>query len=485
MPAPANLLEQATALAREPLGSPMELRRTSAGGICWPEMQNRAAHIMAAYEWYEGRTIPHIDPMPGETPQEARERAGRIFINWFARIVDLRCSTYDAEPARTLYTRDGNRWRKVDDENLVCAVNELYDEAGVDEALSLADKDRFIGGNTILRPLWDADASEMVIHSYTSPQIRVVENKVNPRRPWATVLIGRDRVLQKDISIENRDVAEIWEANRLTMLPGGGSEPITNNPLVHLFERPPTNRTGYYTPAPGVSLCEATHRFDQDFLGQYGNILLLQGFGQPVLHGVGERQKIVIGPNRAIQFSGDPERREGLEFPSPNAPLADWLESLKFYVDQIRESCGIPSSMIDVQNDASGRAIIQANAPTVEMRAARLKTFRKTEVELLRALLYEASAGGFPGIPSNINPEDFTVAVSYAPSAASVAVGDRVMQEKHDLEIGITTPARLLFRREPDMFDSEADAQAWIDANIEEQEDSPEVPAENNLDNEQ
>jgi hypothetical protein len=488
MPAPTNLLDRAKALALGPRATPAQLKRSEAGGLRWYEDAARESYLLGVYEWYRGETLRHVDQMPGESYREAQSREGRLFLNWFARFIDLWCATYSAEPTRTFYLRSGSQTERLTDKAQIAALQRLYDVTEVDRHMGALDRDLRLGGNGIIRPVADLDNREVAIHRYTSPSIRVVQNTVNPRRPWATVLIGDVAEFDQDASYTKIPVAEVWTQDSFTLMRGATvveSRPIPYNPLVHCFERTPDNLTGYFVPAPGVALAEATHRFNNDFLSQFGSILLMQGHGQMLIFGKDNQAALTIGPKRAIEFSGDPDKRQGVEFAAPNAPLADWRESLVFLIDQIRECAGIPSSMIDVKTDASGAAIIQANAPTAEIRAARLKDFRLVETELCRALVREAQAIGFDGL-QGLNADELDVSVSYEKPAASASVQDRIALEKHDIELGIETPASLLFARKPDQFDSVADAEQYLAgrAQPEEPDAEPDENSEISIDNE-
>ena len=189
----------------------------------------------------------------------------------------------------------------------------------------------------------------------------------------------------------------------------------------------------------------------------------MQGFGVAQIFGQNAGEDLKIGPARVVKFSGDTDRRQGIEFASPNAPLLDRVEVVKALVESIRQAYGIPASMLDVSTDASGAAIVQANGPLAEIRRDRAKVFRRIETDLLRATLMVLSGNGITG---DTKPADWDVSVSYGKPQASASVQDRIAQEKHDLEIGLITPAELLMQRKPDSFDTVEEADEYLRARM-------------------
>ena len=449
------VLEQALVLAKAGrVMSSQPFQRRRQGRWFFEDMQQREGVVGAIFELDRGESFSHIDNLPGQTIREAQEAPGRIWINHLKNWVTLWAATYTQEPTRTFF-RKGKRLQ--DDDPIVHDIQERYRQAQVDEVMRETDRDLRLGGNVVLRPWFDQDHDELVIHRYVSQCIRVVENLNNPRRPPATVLLGCRLDRDSFGSATRIDLAEIWTEDGLTRLVDGAvvnQEELATKivPLVHAFDKQPDNTTGYFVQGPGLELASLTATLNNDYYSQMGNVLLLQGHGVAMSFGAGE-SNLTLGPGRYVAFSGDPDVRQGIEYASPSAPLDDWREIITYLVDIIRETHGIPKSMLSVDFAASGAAIVQANAPLAEMRTQRMKTLRRVENELLRATVavLEAHDGTFP---SGTDPREFSVTVNFGRPSITQSTPDRIAFDNHLIQHGVITPAEILMREKPDEFDT-------------------------------
>lgn len=466
MPEPANLADQAITLAKADRGQQAHpFSRRSNGRWAFFDDQQREAVLRAVHDIYNYNFALHSDPMPAERkrPEEYQDRPGRLSINHLRRWLEVWAVTYASEPTRVFY-RDRERVDASD--GVVAALQELYRDADVDCILSDVDKDLYLYANEILRPYWDEDHQELVVHCHKAFDARVVPNRQNPAKPWATVLLGDELELGKDGAYERIPCAEIWLPNEFIYTRGSTIEERealeSPPPLVHCFNGNPNLRSGYWLEACGVPLAALTVRLSEDGYGPFFEALLMQAIGTLQVFGA-VQGNIEMGPKRAMHFP-DPDSGARAEYIQSGADLMGFQDGLKFLTDTIRESFGIPQSMLDVQTDASGAAIVQANGPVAEIRKARAKVFRNIERDLLRAILY-VTRGRVDGIPADVDPMAWDVSVFYEEPQASASVQDQIALEVHDIDLGITTPAEVLMRRRPDAFDTIEDAQAFIDEN--------------------
>lgn len=455
------ILDEAFKLARMGRAFPKTLQRSEQGGFLYYDCQNREAWLQAVLDLYDSKWVSFIDPMPGESYSEAMQRPGRFNINHLRQFISAWSATYTEDPVRVFY-KNGTRLEA--DDPFVKALQDMYRDGCVNEAMNEVDGLLRLVGNAVLRPLYDEASSELVVHNYASPNVRVVENPRNPARPFATVLLGYTVKRNSEGASRKTEVAEVWTESGYWLLSGGGvteAVPLDDKPpLVHCFDARPTNETGYFVECPGPDLAQITNILNNDFYGQLGYTTLMQGFGVTQVFGH-DGKELKIGPGRAIAFSGDQTLRQGVEFATSNAPLQDWVAIINAIVDKVQQVYGIPKSMLEVQTDASGAAIVRANAPLSEIRKARQKTFRKIETDFLRAMLRE-TRGRVDGIQGSINPDDYDVSVRYIEPDLALSTQDRINKDKHMLELGVLTPAQILMRERPDEFDTLEQAEEYL-----------------------
>ena len=434
---------------------------TRDGYVSYRENEMREGEVEAAYAVYLDR---FGDRLISPENRSSTSLTGVMPINNLPRWLDLWSALYKTEPSRIFYRRGERVAPDSQDSRIVEALQDRYRQAAIDEVMRETDNLLRLMGNVVMVPHFDEMADELVIHQYLSHRVRVVENRNNPARPHATVLLGTMRETQFDGSTSFVDIADIWSEDTYSRLVGESIVESIENvspPLVHCFDKRPTNESGYFVNCPGPLLADLAMRLINDGYSDLNYTALMQGFGVAQIFGQGVGEDLKVGPGRVVKFSGEADRRQGVEFASPNAPLLDRIEVVKALVEAIRNAYGIPASMLDVSTDASGAAIVQANGPLAEIRLARAVTFRRIETEFLRATL-TVLAGRVGAIPSNINPMEWDVAVMYGKPQASASTTDKIAQEKHDLEAGIVTPAELLMQRKPDQFDTIADADAFL-----------------------
>ena len=464
---PDSILVDALKLSTFSLGSASHPISQFAGRSGYKQNQEREAHLRGVWDVYNN--VFHDELIdPGEPDAQGKIR-GQFPLNHLPRWLALWSAIYSEDLPRHHFFKS-ERVKEDDKEQATVDTLRKYQLRGGREiSLQRVDSYMRLLGNCVIKPYYDEVYDTLSYNIYKSYRVRVVENPNNPTYPFATIISGVDKQVNEDGSYTAVPIAEIW----IPSGPQGGRVVFVRNksvesseeyqgytPLVHCFDTPPDNESGYFVDAPGPDLADLAVRLINDGYSDINYTSVMQGFGVAQVFGF-EGQKITVGPGRVLQFSGDPDKREGVEFANPNAPLTERMDVLESLVSHIRDAYGIPKSMLNVETDASGAAIVQANGPLAEIRKERAKVFRPIETNLLRAEL-AVLAGRVEGIPATIDPMDWDVSVNFEKQQASHSVGDQIALENHDLEHNLTTPAELLMKRRPDEFDSEEDAEKLL-----------------------
>lgn len=477
MPDPAvfDKSEALAKLARSQASTPFG--RDADGLHYFADIPTRESVLLAVREIYSGEFYAHLDPFPGETFNEAAKRPGKVELQHLRRWVMQRsgCKLYTPAPARRFYLNG----KVLDSSDAFAArLTAVYRDAQVNELMAELANEIELYGNVVLRASFDADFNELVIDRFISPRVRVVENDLNPRRPYATVLTGRTIERRDDYRGRFVDVAEAW----VTPVPGHqegafrrfgpaatGWMPLSTPfpPLVHCFSVPPTSDSGYYVDPLGIALAKLNVLLNNDFLSRLGYTITMQAHGQLVIHGHDGSQSIQLGPARALGFSGSTNQGDLIQdakYIQPGADIAGLQNAIEYVMREIREVYGIPPSEIDVGQDASGRSRIEARVPAGEIVAAKKELMRRVETDLVRVIVM--ALGAFdPAFPV-VDPSSVDVVVGFGMSQVTSNISEQLMLEEHDLKYGLVTPGELLMRRTPDAFDTRAEADAAVAENL-------------------
>lgn len=425
---------------------------------------DREGLLASTLDAYNGRRFKFFQAMPGEQianaeTGEGSERPGRIDVNNLRSWIDTLSNTYGSDVQRT-FRRDGKRVEPKDDP-IIEAVVERYNDAEINRVMEDVDAGLNLLGNQTLRPIFDEAHGELVIHRYNAPMVRVIQNPINARWPEATILLG----IERDDEGNEHTRAEVWTADRFVEL--YDTKPIKDerlegpSPLVHCFNRVPSNLSRYWCPCVGPALAHIDMVLNNDLLGPLGYTGVMQGFAQAVVHGLDPSGKVTIGPGRVMQFSGNPDIRQDFEFKQPQAPITDVLELIRLMISMVNKAHGIPEGLFDVKTDATGAAIVQAAAPLAEMREKRSKVFKRPERDLLRATI-RALAGRDKRVPLGTDADIYDVSVRYGKAATSQSVDDRNKREQFLIDLGVLTPGDIAVQEFPDRWDDAEDANEEI-----------------------
>lgn len=478
-PMPEDALSEALKLAKIPRGQGGNpFARKVNGRFDIRNMTEREATLAAVHDLYNAEFGKYDDPQPvvAKRPEEYLEQPGRISVNILKLYVDTLSVNYDNPPQRVYY-RNGERVGA--DDPVLSALNKQLAGADYDRFMGQLDRWMRLFGNVVVRPFWDADNKQLTFQMYPSYCVRVVENAKNPRIPLATVLIGGAYAMNPDGSTEVTQTAEVWagDAFQQVEVKAGGKgttegTPVSISaaeynynfpPLVHCFDSPPFGGSGrYYVHSIGWPLAQQNQRLNEDYFSQYIYAALMQAIGITVVKGAFAGE-LVFSPGRAIHFPNG-EDGSGIQSVAQNASLADFQAAIQFMLDVIRESYGIPASLLNAEVSSSGQAIIQASAPLAELRGHRQPLFNKIETDLLRATIQELR-GRAEGFAIGLDPMEWEVALNYPDPRASLSVTDQIAKDKHLMSVGAITAAEIAMRENPGQFDSLEEAKAATETN--------------------
>lgn len=437
--------------------------RRNYGGWVKREMQQREGILAAVLQIFEGETLNFVDPMPSESVGEARSRVGRMERRLLTSFINKWNTLYTQEPTR-VFMYDGERLDENNKPEVLKVLQDEYKNASMDDIMEQSDTLLRLTGNVALRPWYDADNKELVVHLYSGNNVRPIENKNNPQRPLAVALVGSFRLEESDGGAMHQHNAEFFTPEQQGTVFAGVTKTedldTKNIPVAFGWDKKPTNKTGFFVKAPGTPLAAIDRLMASDFTSQLGFITLMQGFGIPVVWGMKAGTELRIGPDRTIEFDGDPDRKEDFEFKNPNAPLNEVCDVIEKMIDWIREDYDIPKSMLDVSNVASGVAQVEAMAPVGILKQKRTKQMRPLEGRTVIAVADILIASG--RLSNTLDPDLFTVSVTYPDPEITQSTTDQIAQDRFDMETGIVTRAELLMRRQPDRFDSEDEAVLFL-----------------------
>ena len=459
-----SLLEEITTLATLARALPgNSFHRRQLGDYQRNNLVQREAIITSVLEIFEGNTWKYVDPMPSESIGEARSRVGRYERRLLFSFMNTWNTLYTQEPNR-VFKYDGERLGPDNKPEVLELLQEEYRKASVDDVMEQSDTLLRLTGNVALRPWYDANNKELVIHMYSGNNIRVVNNSDNPRKPLAIALVGNASIVDSKGTSIAQHSAEFFTDTEAGVVKGEESkvEPLETKriPVALGWDRFPTNKTGFYVNAPGIPLAAIDRLMANDFTSQLGFITLMQGFGIPVAWGLKPGTELRIGPDKFIEFDGDPDVKEDFEFKNPNAPLEEMSEVLNKLIDWTREDYGIPKTMLDASTSPSGASQVEANAPVEMMRQKRAKRMRPLESNTVLAIADVLIASGV--LAKGLDPKLFSVSVSYPAPRIAKDTSDQIAEDRFDLGLGLITPGEIFMRKNPDKFDSVEEADEFI-----------------------
>jgi hypothetical protein len=386
-------------------------KRDRLGGPWRPE--DREKDLQACQDLLEGQFGEHINPMPGEKFEEARRRVGQIPINRFRRWLETVAATYSSPPFRTF-----KRNREPVPQDVADAVNEVYLEASIDPLLAVIDVQMAMTGNVLAAVGWSAERECITLALWPGGRFRA-ETGVDPASAFRYVC----HVTEQTVMVwERQDTGwrfAVVAAGKEPDADTAWQTPDVPNPLISFAEQPQTNQTGFMVMGLGLPLGGLTIAMMCDGYNALGNIVAMQGFSTLVLYGTPSKSAdgddtITMGPANPLQFPPDSEQeRHRAEYLTPDPRITETTELLDLLKREIQESFGIPATLWDAADDASGAQTEESRAPLVEYRKRRSQLFRLPERDLLRAVLAIAVKRGRLDASMVGDPKEWTVEVGF------------------------------------------------------------------------
>jgi hypothetical protein len=342
---------------------------------------------------------------------------------------------------------------------LAARIRKMWQDDPIDPVLLQADRLARLMGVVAIRPYYEGGRVRLWI--YPPHQTRIVPDDTNPFHP-AAVVFHWTAVSETG---QARRVAHVWTARSYARVVDGR----VDEEMAHLYGRIPVTFVhdtlafdGFWTAGRGNEIAHQNAVINNK-LSDLAYTCKMQGFGVLEIVNPDPHRPLVLSPGRAIEFrvaQGDPY---GITWKTPSAPIGELIGDIRFAIEQLLASQRIPVSAVSVRANAasSGVAIEAERVPLHEERAERIQTFRVVERDLLSCMsaVIAAHEPAFAGLTDGISLSlDF-------PEPASAAGAAQLAADRFALKHGLTTPAELLMRENPDGFTVPDDAAARIAAN--------------------
>jgi len=416
-----------------PIAQPLKnaFARSRQGEFWFHQSDTREQLYQSIHSIAQGDFHWEVDPLGRESVSEAINRPGSVTWSPLTAWVSAWSALYTYAPRRQfLYagqpvSEDVSAW-----------IDNQYALARVDESLRMTDMWLRLYGNVLLRPLWHR--GQLVLHVVRPPYYRVVEDPLDPSRPLVTVILGRADDAEHSADVITHDGMVGYYDGRMDWI----EHPDSDRLVVHCADRVQTTSDGYWVRPVGLQLANLIVRIKNDYIDQLGYNLAMQGHGQLVITGPGiKTSDMQIGPGHALQLG------EGgtAGFISPNAPIAQWRDTIMMLVSMAREQASIPEAMLHARASASGAAIVAANAPIAEVRAQRELVFSGIERRLLHSIL-AASGGEAPFAVGALS--EWEIDITYDDPTLAVMQSD-LAREQWLYDIGVQDEADIMMREQP------------------------------------
>lgn len=361
-----------------PLKSGRPFKRDILGGPWKPH--DREKDLLAVIELDSNEFGEHVNYIAAGDDPQPRLLPGQFPINHFPGWIDKLGSVYASPPFRTF--RYNGKARDPEGAD-VQEIEALYRDASADAKLRQANRMDEMTGNAVGVVGWSDRRKCPVIQLWHGGEARVQTEDGDPQSPVRIVLRNGDE------SVHDWR----WEAGskRFTL---AGAEQVLEDPFLHFFRTMP-NKT-YMVPGIGLALGGIAVALISDGYNALGEIVLHQAFAVWKYHGNPPAgTTIKISPRTVIPFPPKVDGQiEDLESVTPDTRITEVLDVLDQLKRAAQEAFGIPATLWDAADDASGAQTVESRAPLLEYRKAASQTFVLPETMLLRKMLALAVHNG-------------------------------------------------------------------------------------------
>ena len=412
----------------------------------------REEHSAFCYLMYLGYQHRFVDRHPGETPEEFLDRARKSTMNITRLVIRVLSQLYRRPPTRE-FVED------TTPEHIQEALEEVWsDQYNLD--LLAVDRYTRLLGTVGVRPFFDPTAPGNIrLWAFLSHQLRVIPDPARPWKPRA--------VIERHEPFAHQTRTIIWTDKTFLLIRENG----TGVGLPHALGRIPItffkdeiSYTSFFVEGRGRGLCDQNAVINGK-MTDLNEIEQFQGFSVPIAINPVE-DEITIGPKRVLVFRPTGNEPFGIEFRSPNAPLAELRMGLEMNVSQLLRENEVPTAALgaDVARQAiSGVALKAAMSPIQQDNDERGRLFGPVEQDLADTVL-RIKAKHEPGFVYNPETDRPVFVTNYQPMRFPTAVRDEIARDEFDVAHGVRTPAQIIRERAPHLFKTEESSlEQWND----------------------
>lgn len=375
--------------------------------------------------------------------REFWQKQPKSVFNIFAQIVRKLATTY-GKPVRREWPAGSARWEK--------AWARVVEGGEFDSTMQDTDELTLAGGTTCVRPLVLDNGDPVRFALYTADQTEHTPNAVVPTEADQLVFSWENGSGESRTTTRHFWTAEKFaETQDDTLVPApadwpDGAHPYGMIPAV-AFRNKPARKTFFDEPATDLVLAAlALNRGITDLT------YALPAHCSPtaVLRGADKSKPLKLGLRSRVDID---EQWGGMEFVTPNAPIAEVIAALEFLLSLFLSSRGIPEDAFRVkQTDASGVAIVAKEASLSEWRQRRINQFRPLEQRLIRmAVMVQEIHDGHP-----CAFEDVPVPTITYPESKSPMSGEERQQWLDEIRMNTATPVDYLRAKDPTLGPEQA-----------------------------
>ncbi|MEE9310810.1 MAG: hypothetical protein V3V10_00230 [Planctomycetota bacterium] len=403
--------------------------------------QNRLSESNFQWDMYCGRQMQYIPRLPGESTTEFARRPHKQFLNVTRVIVDILGQLYRRPVKRELHGSD----------RLTERIRRMWQANAMDRLMLTTDRMARLHGVAAIRVSYQND--EVNYWPWPAHRIDVVPDPQRPDQPLAVIALPAG----------DAGVAQVWTKDRYVEVANGQivseqTHDIGKIPFVFVHDRLPVD--GFWVEGRGLSVAHANAEFNAK-LSELGFTVAMQGFGVMEIVNPDPSREIAIGPGRAIRFNVSGNEPFGVNFKSPNAPINELISDLEFLLRTLLKTQRIPESVLSVHSggNVSGASIVAQQTPVLEDRTERQAVFRAFEQQLLDTST--AVLAAHEGTTGKAELQlDFP-----EPELAQSAT-ERMNTDDWRIQQGMTTPAEIMQRDNPDAFKDQSAAEQQRQTNL-------------------
>jgi len=407
----------------------------------------REEHAAFCYLMYQGYQQRFLDRHPGETPEDFLNRARKSTINLTRLVIRVLSQLYRKPPKREP--------KGETPEHIKEALGELWsDQLNLD--LLAIDRYTRLLGTVGVRPFFDAESPGKVrLWAFLSHQLRIIPDPSAPWKPRA--------VIERHEPFANVSRIVVWTAKTFLLIDEKGiakGMPHNLGRIPIAFFRDDKCYTSFFVEGRGRGLCDQNATINGK-LTDINEVEQFQGFSVPVATNPDENTKLTIGPRRVVVFKPDSnDEPYGLEFRSPESPLADLRQGIEADIPNVLRQEQLPDAALGAEigkRSLSGVAIRQAMMPIVEDNRERGTLFSPYENDLADLML-RIRAKHDEAFAYNPETDRPSFIIHYQPVDFPTDVRDQIARDEFDVAQAITTPAAIMRRDDPVRYKTHEDA---------------------------